>query len=226
MKVLFSCNNALTNIKNDGIAIDTINYFSKFDDNKLFNTKEELNSMTKIKFADFTLTISQLVIWDEKKELDKIQKDSVYLSVELGETVEEQLISIKTTQLTNIKIEQRYETSITIMDEGTHCDLTEWKHYYSEWKHLKKINTEQFICEKYDESDWVKFPKIDIDELKGEVKKQCGDRWYDLVKDIKSPTEYPSGVSISRYFLRVIGLNKENGQVITKIIIFETPMGC
>ena len=33
--------------------------------------------------------------------------------------------------LKNLKVEERIETSITVMNEGPHCDLTHWKHYNS-----------------------------------------------------------------------------------------------
>ncbi|MDR2972474.1 MAG: hypothetical protein LBU83_11190, partial [Bacteroidales bacterium] len=160
---------------------------------------QDIDVITTIKFSDFTLTINRLSVWNEKEELDKIQKDTVYLDIELGETIEGQLLFIETSELTNIKVEQRYETSITIMDEGPHCDLTNWKHYYSEWEQLKRNKAGQFVCEEYTQTDREKFPAIDIEELKKKVKTQCsqyGERWFELVKNIKAPTEYPSGVGI------------------------------
>jgi hypothetical protein len=226
----FGCNNTTTtkteSNKSDRISVDTVNTLSKVTDDTQFNAEELADSITQIKFSDFTLTINRLVVWDEKKALDKIQKDTVSLYVELGETIEGQSISIETNKWTDIKVEQRYETSVTIMNEGPHCDLTNWKHYYSEWRQLSKNDNGNFICNKYEERDWEKFPKIDINELKEQVKKQCGDTWFYLVKSVKTPTEYPSGVSISRYFLRIIGRDKNNGELITKIIILESPMGC
>jgi len=36
-----------------------------------------------------------------------------------------------------IKLYQSFENSITIINEGPHCDLVKWKHYNSEWKELK-----------------------------------------------------------------------------------------
>jgi hypothetical protein len=62
--------------------------------------------------------------------------------------------------------------------------------------------------------------------LQQEVKKQCGEDWQMLINDIKSPTEYPSTISICRYFLRVTGQRKDNGQLITNVIVIESPMGC
>ena len=110
--------------------------------------------------------------------------------------------------------------------EGPHCDLLNWKHYYSEWKILKINENGAFICEIYSREDNEKFPKIEIRNLQQEVRKQCGEDWQLLINDIKAPTEYPSNVSISRYFLKVSGLRKDNGQLVSKIIVIDSPMGC
>ena len=112
------------------------------------------------------------------------------------------------------------------MNEGPHCDLTDWKHYYSDYKLLKTNSTGQFICDKYSEEEYEKFPKISIEDLKQKVKEQCGDEWLKLIEKVKIPTEYPSGVSISRYYLRVTGKRKDNGKTVRKLIFIETPMGC
>jgi len=42
-----------------------------------------------------------------------------------------------------------------------------------------------------------------MDELKQKVKEQCGEEWFKLLTKVKSPSEYPSGVGISRYFLKI-----------------------
>ncbi|WP_286769580.1 hypothetical protein [Sphingobacterium sp. 40-24] len=65
-----------------------------------------------------------------------------------------------------------------------------------------------------------------MDELKQKVKEQCGEEWFKLLTKVKSPSEYPSGVGISRYFLRIACRLKDNGKKVTKLIIIKTPMGC
>lgn len=229
---IWSCNNSSSNktdsIQDTNIAIDTSIISNKTDNSTAFTNdyEEDVNTITNLKFNEFSISINRLIIYDEDKIIDQIQIDTVEIYAELGETIEGQLVDILTDQLTDLTVEQRYETSVTIMNEGPHCDLTDWKHYYSDWKLLKKNENGQFVCESYEESDWEKFPLIEIEELKEAVRNHCSDYWYYLVKNIKSPTEYPSGVLISRYFLRVTGKRKDNGQPISKLIIIETPMGC
>ncbi len=223
---LCSCNNTSTN-KNDSIVSDTTSISNQ--KNVLptsTNNEIAVDTITTIKFNELSISINRLIIYDEDKKIDKIQNDTVEIYAELGETIEGQLISISNNQLIGLIVEQRYETSVTIMNEGPHCDLTDWKHFYSDWKPLQTNSTGQFICDKYTEKEYKKFPKISIDDLKQKVKEQCGDEWLKLIKKVKTPTEYPSDVSISRYYLRVTGQRKDNGLTVTKLIVIETPMGC
>ncbi len=187
---------------------------------------DAIGSPVNLKFKELSLSIINFFVSDEEKKLTQIQKDTVYLFPELGESIEGKNISISTELLINLKIEQRFETSMTIMGDGPFCDLDEWKHYYSEWKILKANNKGQFVCDSYALEDRNKFPKIQISELKEIVKKKCGSEYFKQISKIKSPTEYPSTVGISRYFLKLSGKRKDNGLIISKIIIILEPIGC
>lgn len=184
------------------------------------------DTATRIRFSEFSLTVNRLVVYEEDATTAIRNTDSLQIGAEMGETIEGQLISISDNQLKGIKIEQRYETSITIMNEGPHCDLTEWKHFYSEWKPLKQNKEGQFICDSYTEADYTKFPDVAIEDLKRAAKDYCGKDWYALIEDIKSPNEYPSAVWISQYQLRISGQRKDNGKPVTKLIYISVPMGC
>lgn len=230
LTILCSCNNSINKTEtsqNDNIASNTtsISYQTSALTTPT-NDEVAIDTITTIKFNELSISINRLIIYDEDKKIDQIQKDTVEIYAELGETIEGQLISISSDLLTGLTVEQRYETSVTIMNEGPHCDLTDWKHFYSDWKRLQTNTSGQFICDKYTEKEHEKFPKIIINDLKQEVKEQCGDNWFKLVENVKTPAQYPSGVGISRYYLKVSGQRKDNGQTVTKLIIIETPMGC
>jgi hypothetical protein len=168
----------------------------------------------------------ELEVWDENGELKKVQNDTAKVYVELGETPQGKKIKIKQSKFKKIEIFQRYENSVTIMNEGPHCDLKEWKHFYSDWKKLNFDFTENiFVSDSYEYKDSEKFIAIDINELKKAVEKECGGYWPEHIKDIKNVNEYPSGVSMSRIFLKIL-LTDENDSVIEKTIEFEIPMGC
>ncbi|MBE9584684.1 hypothetical protein IM792_09525 [Mucilaginibacter sp. JRF] len=179
-----------------------------------------------IKFPEISLNINRLVLFEDTITTKDAKADTMYLIAGLGETIEGQLISVNSDNLLNLKLEQRYETSVTIQDEGPHCDLTEWKHYDSEWKPLPKNKNGQFTCLSYTEDEWQKFPDVSIAELKKAVEKHCGERWSNHIKNVKSPTDYPSAVSVSRYFLRITGQQKSSKKEIEKLIVIEILMGC
>lgn len=231
LALIWSCNDTKSNKKTE----DSTNNDSTISVNKsdsiienIVQKKNEVweDTITDIKFKDISISINRLIVFDEDKQLNQIQKDTVYLYADLGESIEGQKISIVSNQLTNITIEQRYETSVTIMDEGPHCDLIEWKHYDSAWEKLKTNDKGQFIGDSYLEKDLEKFPVVEISELKAYVKKHCEEKYSQLISTIKSPTEYPSAVSVSRYFLRINGKRKNSEESVTKLIIIEIAMGC
>ncbi|WP_339657531.1 SH3 domain-containing protein [uncultured Maribacter sp.] len=190
-----------------------------------FLTSTRLSKRIEIKFSDFSLQM-ELEDWDENGILKKVQNDTAKVYVELGETPEGKKIKIQQSKFKKVEVFQRHENSITIMNEGPHCDLTEWKHYYSDWKKLDfDLTSNTFVSDSYERKDWEKFIEIDINEFKKAVEEECGGYWTELIKDIKTVNEYPSGVSISRIFFKIL-FTDENGSVIEKTIEFEIPMGC
>ncbi|MDO5979133.1 SH3 domain-containing protein [Flavivirga spongiicola] len=212
-------------ISGEWVKISTIDNDDSTNVGYVFNgylTETELRKRFKINLDTFTLTVDSLEAW-----ASKTNQDTVNIDIDLGETIEGKIIRIKHhIDYKNIQLFQRHENSITIMDEGPHCDLTDWKHYYSSWKPLKSISKDnQFKTNSYSEEAWNKFIKIDINEFKQAVKTHCGENWATLIKDVKTVNTYPSGVSISTIYLKVI-FTKMNDEKIEKIIAFGIPMGC
>ncbi|HAK31782.1 MAG TPA: hypothetical protein DCO90_21680, partial [Sphingobacterium sp.] len=94
------------------------------------HTTNEVKTTTSIKFNEFVVSIQGMAIFDPER-MDRLQRDTVEIEAEVGESIEGTYISILSDQVRDLKVEQRYETSVTIMNEGPHCDLTEWKHFNS-----------------------------------------------------------------------------------------------
>lgn len=189
-----------------------------------FSTTNPGDSSTTIKFNEFTVHLTRLFNFDNDTHLNQIPGDSCYIIADVGESIVGGRLSVSSNLLTDLKVEQCYETSVSISNEGPHCDLKDWKHFYSDWQALQRVNATTFQCFSYTDKEEENFPEINIKELKRKVKDQCGKEWYKLVKNIKSPTENPSWVGISRIYFRVTG--KLNGKTVTKIIIVEEAMGC
>lgn len=181
--------------------------------------------LLQINFKEFMLEIDSLEYWDEGGKLKELQEDTARVYLELSATIQGQKLRINQLKKGEIKIFQRFENSVTIMGEGPHCDLTEWEHYYSEWKELK-IDRGEFVADKYSDEDWEKFIDVDMNEFREAVRKHCGDGWADMITGTKSPNEYPSGVSHSRIFLKVLFTDHITESTNERIISFEIPMGC
>lgn len=183
------------------------------------------DKLLQIRFEEFTIEIDSLEIWDEQGKLKEQQKDTAIIQLELGATIEGQKLRVRSEKQGKIRIYQRFENSVTVMNEGPHCDLTEWKHYNSEWKELK-IENGQFLTDSYTEKDWEKFIEVDMNELREAVNEQCGDVWAKHLINVKSPTEYPCGVSTSRIFLKIMFSEHDTKKLTARIISFQIPMGC
>jgi len=187
-------------------------------------TEAPISPKIEIKFEDFSLQMNLDASIDN--EFGEIHKDSAALFLELGETIEKKKVKIIPSKFKKIEVFQRYENSITIMDEGAHCDLTNWKHYYSEWKKLAYNSSEStFITDSYTREEYAKFLSLDMNEFKSAVDKECDERYSALIKNIQAVNEYPSGVSMSNIFIKIV-LTDENDSVTEKIISVEIPMGC
>ncbi len=178
----------------------------------------------KVQFLNFTLEIEPLELWEQSKLLDRTFLAESEVDIEIGETLEGSTIKVTNAQLSNIKMEMQFETSITIMNEGPHCDLVNWKHYTSDWSKLSTAETNIFQAASYSTQDWERFPEVTVDEILAAVKQQCPG-WEEHARTIKSPNDYPSSVGVSRYFLRITGTDK-TGKLITRVLTFNVPMGC
>ena len=187
-------------------------------------TTESISNNLKIRFEEFTLSM-RLNIWDNENNLNKIQKDNVKIFVDLGDSPEGKKIIISECKYDKIEIKQRFENSISITDEGAHCDLINWKHYYSNWESIE-VNNKYFITEKYTEKDSQEFNEIAVDELKNYVDKNCAEKFSNNIKNITKYNQYPSTVLTSRIFLKIKLENSKTGEKKEKIISFEIPMGC
>jgi hypothetical protein len=151
------------------------------------------------------------------------------IDLDLTETIENQIIQLHRpdSQKPTYKIEQQFETSMALGDEGPHFDLDDWKHYTSPWKEIEPVAYGRFITSKLSETDYFRFPKVTgrhiVDALK---KRNAGKRWLNLARQTCSNAN--SGacyVSVSRISLRI---SVKEGSRWTPIhtLNFFIPTGC
>ncbi|WP_370390151.1 SH3 domain-containing protein [uncultured Winogradskyella sp.] len=190
-----------------------------------FLSPEKLEEPIELRHYGLTMRLKNLKTNDEFKRHTLHDKDTIRINVALGDSPEGKIITINNKGYKHISIFQQFENSVTIMNEGPHCDLTEWKHYYSSWEPLQAISKTKFKTLQYSSAQRRQFMDIDINQLKTEVENKCGKDWRNYVNDITTVNDFPADIGISRIFLKVL-LTNENDEVTEKIIEFQIPMGC
>jgi hypothetical protein len=177
--------------------------------------------------------------------LEDMSIDPVTVDLDIGESIEDQLIILHTYpgESWEFKVEQQFETSLTVMDEGPHIDLLDWKHYTSAWEEIRMIERNHFLTSTVGPSESSKFPQVTRREIFVAVKKAerklyadyyetartAGDpvdeKWSQRARQCQSTGEYPCAVSVSTIRLRI--KVKEDGEwKIIKRMEFIVPMGC
>lgn len=180
----------------------------------------------KISFDSVTVYLDSLEFY-----LDSTlnSKDTVYIELELGSSLESKHFKVETSvDSCEIIILQQFETSLTVQQEGPHCDLTEWKHYYSEPDTLSQIDSSgvyQFL-NIYQDSLRDEFPEVKMKEVFKAIKLHCGKEWYEHAKQATGVKSYPLNVSVSSEIIKILIINRNKEIIQEKVLIFITPMGC
>ncbi|MEP6994877.1 MAG: hypothetical protein ABI968_10180 [Acidobacteriota bacterium] len=127
-----------------------------------------------------------------------------------------------------IKIEERMETSVSVMGEGPHVDLTEWRHHQTPWKELTRVGENRWRSATFNEAELASFPSFTIDELKEQVRRvqwiqndpQSLKFWLERAEHSNS-----TAVGLSRVYLK-ISYEKAGQWVEHTQIEIPIPMGC
>ena len=156
----------------------------------------------------------------------------IRLDLGLGDSTAKSITLQPKTEGRQFRVEQRYETSLTLMNEGPHMDLVDWKHYISQWQVAEKRSGLTFLSKEVS-SD--RFPKVTqteiIEAARAQSKKwasrgyDAGERWVGLARQCKGPNEYPCGVSVSKVILRIMVREAGAWKEIQNIELI-IPMGC
>ncbi|MDG1573435.1 hypothetical protein OZ410_13985 [Robiginitalea sp. M366] len=177
-----------------------------------------------IEFPELRLEFEAVEVWDEEGLLQGVQADTARVYLALGESLENTRVQFTQKTPGSMTVRQRFENSLTVMEEGPHCDLTAWTHYNSSWERLP-FRGRSFILAGYTPEDRERFPKVTQEEVVEAVRRQCGDHWAELAGSAPSPLEYPVGVGMSRIFLW-IEYYPAGGERQTYYVVLELPMGC
>ncbi len=160
--------------------------------------------------------------------LKESYKDSSIFDIDLGEDVEKQTFEIIAEQ-TNLKVYQKFETSLAISNEGGHLDLLNWKHQQSNWIELKPKNGIKYETLKFPKNLETQFPTFTNQELIKEIQRLSSDEGVNctyclLAKNVKKANDYPAYFGVSKVELKFE--YQQANKLQTKYIIFYLPMGC
>lgn len=157
--------------------------------------------------------------------LELAGRESIEVAVDLdiGQSIEgyEVVLNKMASCEVDYVVQWQYETSVSIMDEGPHLDLLEWKHHTARWTELEEDSAGRYWLPTLSEEERTAFPATAVSELIGTVQAEGGDRWADLLVDLTEIGEYPSGVGLSAIRVRIVAF----GQPLY-FVTFRLAMGC
>lgn len=153
---------------------------------------------------------------------------STNIDSDLSESIENQIVAVHPIpdRGEEFKVEQQFENSMAIGDEGPHWDFVDWKHYTSPWRGLESVGTRQFLTRKLSEDDYTKFPRVSNKEIVRLLKKRGASKgWIEHARTCSTANSGPCYVSTSRISLR-ISIKEDNRWKVIHTINFSIPMGC
>ena len=125
------------------------------------------------------------------------------------------------------RVFERYRTSMSVSAEGPHLDLTDWRHFDSEWIKLDQLEQRKFRILAYEQMDSSKFPPTTKAELIRAVRKRASD-WpgiVELAKTCRNPNDEPCFVSDSSLYFRIEKLVGDRWTTVGLVEVY-IPMGC
>jgi hypothetical protein len=150
------------------------------------------------------------------------------IDLDLGEDIDGQEVKLAGGSSTDrYRIFQRYRTTMTVMAEGPHLDLTDWHHFDSTWVPLQSLDGNRFRTLAGDQMDASRFPRVTRSEIIQAVRARAGD-WPDvlqLAKSCRGPNDAPCAVMISSIYLR-IEKQVQGRWTNADVVEIRIPMGC
>jgi hypothetical protein len=153
-------------------------------------------------------------------------KDTVYLTTGLGETVEDKLFQISTRTLTELTVEQRYETGLAVSTEDWNCELENWLHFDSEWEPIRKNRNDQYLCRAYSTDERRRFPSFSLIELQKAVEDKCDPKVGAYFRNVTSLQDAPVEIYIRSIYIRITGWDEVQKRKVSRILVFDSQFGC
>ncbi|MCA6364874.1 MAG: hypothetical protein IM638_17720 [Bacteroidetes bacterium] len=157
---------------------------------------------------------------------EKFINDTFRIEVSVGMNPGDLSFQLNNLLLDEISVEQCAQTSVSIMQEGPHCDLENWLHHTSSWQMLTANNSGSYFLKDSLGPETAMFPEVTADEIKKAAKYYCGSDWNETINTITSVNEYPCIVGVNRLIVRISGEEKVSRKRVVKYLLFVFSMGC
>jgi hypothetical protein len=162
-----------------------------------------------------------------KRKWGRLAQAITTVELEPGEEIggQEILLHLYPGAKHEFRIEQRFETSLAVSNEGPHLDLLDWKHHYSPWRTLQPTRGNRFLIAAISQEESSRFPAVTAEEIRWVVKQAAGEGWAELVRDVRHPNDAPCYVALSKISLRI---SVKEGKAWRQIHQLDclVPMGC
>jgi hypothetical protein len=162
----------------------------------------------------------------------EITSEIIRINLALGDTTAKSITLVPSSAADEFKIEQQYETSVSISAEGPHMDLVHWKHYLSPWSEIEKIGDLEFRSREVFGNEFPPTTQAEIleaarNELKLWSKQgfEAEESWIERAGQCEDPWTEPCGVGVSKVRLKIKVREAGEWKKI-QTIEFVVPMGC
>ena len=126
------------------------------------------------------------------------------------------------------RVLERYRTSMTVMGEGPHVDLVDWRHHDSAWQSMATTTRNHFVSRVISDREESLFPRVSRREMQMAVDSRARRTWpaaSKLVRQCSGPTSYPCAVGVSSRYFRVQRRVSGNWVGVGDVEV-RLPMGC
>lgn len=188
-------------------------------------TQENQDTIQVITLRDFMISMNEDNFYEDDQFAVHENDDTIQTVQELGGTTEGAWLNIESPTLTQLTVEQRFETSVSLSFEGPHCDMVDWKHYLSPWKKLQPEGT-MYHIDSIPDKEEARFPKVTEAEFKDAIIKHCGKEALEDFEGKYDIHTYPAWVGISRIYIKISGTAPNTQQRRSVILVIWVPMGC
>lgn len=177
--------------------------------------------------VDIDLLVTGAELEISKRRFENLSQKPVRLELDPSETIDGQVIAIHPFpgDSRQFRVEQQFETSLSVNSEGPHQNLTDWKHYTSQWRELERLETNRFRTFAVTEEEMKRFPRVTREEIVKAAFRQGGKGWAEVAEDCTGPDEGPCIIGRSRVSFRISARINGRWTVIHRIDALF-PMGC